>query len=133
MTLSGAVRQMSAGPAAWPEEPGRGTRGSSWARSAGGSQVPRGGDDRLAGDHLAQGALDPRVAERGGLQFALDLAGQGVPDPLQPGQRLVGADVGLISLAGALDGGGGRLERGGAELANARVQLLVAGPERVHP
>ena len=42
----------------------------------------------------ADAPQDRGVAERRGLQLALDLAGQRVPDLVQRGQRPVGAEVG---------------------------------------
>src|SRR5262249_44291559 len=96
---------------------------------------PRGGaDDRLAGERLRPGlhAGDRRVMERRRLEFAFDLPGEPVPDDIEPAQSRIRGAVNHVAAARALDGLRRRLERVGAELAHAGVQLLVAGAERGH-
>src|SRR5450755_5073236 len=95
-----------------------------------GGQVLGGGDDGLAGQGLEAGGGHGTVLERGGGQFALDRLGEVVAGLLQRGQDAIGARVGGVAGAGALHGPGARLQGGRAELADAGVQLLVAGPER---
>src|SRR5487761_1729450 len=93
-----------------------------------------GADDRLAGERLRLDLLarDRRAAERGGLQLALDLPGEPVPDEHEDGQCLVGDLVDRVAAALALDGLRRRLERRGAEIADTGVDLLVALAECGH-
>src|SRR5215472_6068408 len=91
-------------------------------------QVLRLADLALASGGQAAGVRHRGVLEGGRLEVPLDLARQRVPGQFQLAQRLVGRLVGLA--AGALDSLGRGLQGRGPEIADARVELLVALPER---
>ena len=63
-----------------------------------------GGDDGLAGQGLEAGGGYRAVLEGGCGQFALDRPGEVVTGLLQRGQDAIGAGVGGVAGAGALDG-----------------------------
>src|SRR6266513_686890 len=96
------------------------------------SQMLRRADEGPAGDRQAGGAVDWSVRERGCVQFALDLPGQPVPRLPQGRQDLAGVEVAGIAGAVALDRRGSCLNGRRAELADAGVELFVAGAERGH-
>src|SRR5581483_2653119 len=103
-----------------------------YGRSAGrAGQLIRAVDDQLAGLGLRARLADDPVPEGRVLQLALDQAGQPVPGHLETPEGLVGG--GIRRVAAAVDGLRVGLQRGGTELADTGVELLVALPERGHP
>src|SRR5215471_8159312 len=95
-------------------------------------EVLRSADQGLAGTGQLTDLADRCVMEGGVLEILLDHARQLVPRLVKGRQCLVGGEVFAVTGAGALDALGRELEGGGAELADAGVELLVAVPERGH-
>src|SRR5215469_18082051 len=89
-------------------------------------------DQSLAGHRLAARPWYGHVGGGCRRQFSLDLASQLIPGGFESAKLRVGRRKDVVSWASALDGARGRYQRRRAELADARVELLVALPERCH-
>src|SRR5262245_23371526 len=87
-------------------------------------EVLRSADQALAGAVQLTGVADLCVIEGGVLKILLDHTSQLVPRLVEGHQCLVGGEVRAVTGAVALDALGRGPERGGAELADAGVELL---------
>src|ERR1039457_1342373 len=92
----------------------------------------RTGNDGPAARERRPHLMDRRVAEGGPLKLTLDQQSQLVPGDIELPERAVDGQVRGVARAGALDRVGVGLERVGAEVTDAGVELLVALAERGH-